>query len=172
MFLRIRSNRMMKESEFKQLYETYAKPLWAYVYKLTGDASLAEDIIQESFIKILASGPPHLTSVQKKSYVYRTATNLVYDHWRKNKIKTAWDDIPESIADETSSSETIDFEKAFQRLSSQNRSLLWLAYAEDYTHDEIGNMLKIKTKSVKVLLFRAKNRLVEIMNELGLTGGL
>jgi RNA polymerase sigma-70 factor (ECF subfamily) len=162
----------MQESEFKQLYETYAKPLWAYVYKLTGDAPLAEDIIQESFIKIFASAPPHLTDVHKKSYVYRTATNLVYDYWRKNKMKTAWDDVPESIADESNASDSINVEKAFQRLSQQNRSLLWLAYAEDYTHDEIGNILKIKTKSVKVLLFRAKNRLVEIMNELGLTGGL
>lgn len=87
-------------------------------------------------------------------------------------MKTTWDDVPESAADEKPSDLNIDFEKAFQRLLPQQRSLLWLAYAENYTHEEIGNMLKIKAKSVKVLLFRAKNRFIEIMSEMGLTGEL
>lgn len=163
---------MMQETEFKELYERYAKPLWAYVFRFTGNAPLADDIIQESFIKMLSSQYTHLTDAQKRSYVYRTATNLVYDHWRKNKMKTTWDDAPKSAADEKPSDLNIDFERAFQRLLPQQRSLLWLAYAENYTHEEIGSMLKIKAKSVKVLLFRAKNRFIEIMSEMGLTGEL
>jgi len=161
----------MNEREFKLFYEAHATSLWAYVRRITNDAALSDDVVQESFLRFLNHSGTELSELQKKSYVFRTATNLVYDHWRRNKKIVSWNETDEMTGVHSPDSSTkMDFDKAFQELSEQNRSLLWLAYAQDYTHEEIGAILKIKTGSVKVLLFRAKNRLMEVFKQLNITG--
>lgn len=160
---------MMLASDFKSLYENHAKALWAYVFRLTGDKWLAEDIVQEVFVRFLNCDPAHLSPLQKKSYVYRTATNLVYDHFRKHKTTIRLEDVREA-ADEDKVGATMDFENAFRRLTPQQRALLWMAYAENSRHDEIAAVLNLKTKSIRVMLFRAKQRLVEIMKAMHWTG--
>ncbi|KAB2880246.1 RNA polymerase sigma factor [bacterium] len=163
----------MEETEFKLFYETHAKPLWSYVYRLTKDEALTDDIIQESFIRFLNRELSFLTESQKKSYVYQTATNIFKDHWRKNKRMISWEDTGDTLESETvNTADKVDFERAFDQLPPQYQSLLWLAYAEDYRHEEIADILKIKTHSVKVLLFRAKKRMSDIMKEFGITGGI
>ncbi|MBL7960761.1 hypothetical protein JNL27_11040, partial [bacterium] len=57
----------MEETEFKLFYETHAKPLWAYVYRLTRDDVLSDDIVQESFIRFLNRELASLSESQKKS---------------------------------------------------------------------------------------------------------
>lgn len=162
----------MEETAFKLFYETHATSLWAYVYRLTKDAALSDDIVQESFVRFLGRELASLTESQKKSYVYQTATNIFKDHLRKQKKNISWDDVNETAASVESPTSTLDFEKAFDRLSAQHRSLLWMAYAEHYSHEEIAAILNLKTQSVKVLLFRAKKRMSEILKELGITGAV
>ena len=53
-------------------------------------------------------------------------------------------------------------------MSPQQRSLLWLAYVEGYRHDEIASMLKLREKSVRVLLYRARRKLSEICRSMGI----
>ncbi len=160
----------MDDPEFKLFYETHAKRLWAYVYRLTKDSALSDDIVQESFIRFLNRDLGFLTESQKKSYVYQTATNMFKDHLRKNKKTISWVDVDDRSAPSVVPTENMDFEKAFDQLPTQHRSLLWMAYAEHYSHEEIAEILKIKTHSVKVLLFRAKKRMSGILKELGITG--
>lgn len=163
----------MEETEFKLFYETHAKSLWAYAYRLTKDSALSDDIIQESFIRLLNLNLGFLSESQKKSYVYQTATNIFKDHLRKNKRMISWEDAGDTLESETvNTAEKMDFERAFDQLSAKHQSLLWLAYVEDYSHEDIANILKIKTHSVKVLLFRAKKRMNNILKELGITGGI
>lgn len=161
----------MDESEFKVFYETHAKPLWSYVYRLTKDEALADDIVQESFVRYLNRELFFLTESQKKSYIYQTATNIVKDHWRKSKRMVSWEDTDDVLESNGANTDNkVDFEQAFNQLSPRYQSLLWLAYAEDYRHEEIADILKIKTHSVKVLLFRAKKRMSDILKELGIKG--
>lgn len=156
----------MNETEFKQLYETHAKSLWAYIRRFCNDEDLTNDVVQESFVRMLSREIPSLTDPQKKAYLYQTATRLVLDHWRANKKMTEL-----TIDDRTEQSfewktmQKIDLENAFSQLPSNQRSLLWLAYAENYSHNEIADILHIQTKSVRVLLFRAKNKLLKFLSE-------
>lgn len=162
----------MDDQTFKVFYETHAKPLWAYVYRLTKDKDLSDEIVQESFVRILSRDLSSLTDVQRKAYVYQTATNIFKDHLRKNKSLISWENGTDSaLAQLPNTADKMDFEMAFDRLSTQHRSLLWMAYAENYSHEEIAAILKIKTTSVKVLLFRAKIKMIEILKELGITEG-
>ncbi len=64
--------------------------------------------------------------------------------------------------------ERSDVERAFRTLNARESMLLWLAYAEGMDHNEIAKVLDLKTASVKVLLHRARGRLAESMERLGL----
>jgi RNA polymerase sigma-70 factor (ECF subfamily) len=161
----------MDDQEFKHFYEVHAKPLWAYVYRLTKDESLSDDIVQESFIRFLNRELASLTESQKKSYVYQTATNIFKDYLRKNKRMISWEETGDTVeSNVVNSTDKMDFETAFDQLPTQHKSLLWMAYADEYSHEEIADILKIKTGSVKVLLFRAKKQMSKILKELGITG--
>jgi RNA polymerase sigma factor (sigma-70 family) len=97
----------------------------------------------------------------------------MHDHWRKEKRKhsrfeneSAWEP-SNNFGNEINL--RIDVSEALNHLSRQHCSLLWLAYVEGYEHREIAQILKLKERSVKVLLFRAKHKLIEECQRMGIT---
>ena len=56
-----------------------------------------------------------------------------------------------------------DLGRAMENLSSREQALLWLAYAQGASHDEIAESLGLKTSSIKQLLFRARRRLAQLL---------
>ena len=67
----------------------------------------------------------------------------------------------EAAADRTEA--RLDLRLAFSRLKRRERELLWLAYAQGSSHEEIGAALGLKTGSIKPLLFRAKHKLAAVL---------
>jgi RNA polymerase sigma-70 factor (ECF subfamily) len=61
-----------------------------------------------------------------------------------------------------------DMSRAFSELKPQERALLWLAHVEESDHAEIGEALGVKAASVRVLLFRARKRLAELLTRRGI----
>jgi RNA polymerase sigma-70 factor (ECF subfamily) len=161
----------MDESTFQSFYDSTKQPLWRYIASLTKDDALADDVFQESYIRFLQSTVEFKGEPQMKSYLYRTATNCMRDHWRKLKRERQWFEAGHDVPAETSHPVEVrhDVEKALDGLSLQQRSLLWLAYAEEYEHKEIAGILKLREKSVKVLLFRAKRKLAHVFKRMGIT---
>ena len=159
------------ESAFQTLYESTRKALWAYVVKVVGDQATADDILQESYVRLLQADVGKLHEAQRRAYLYRIATNLINDHWRRVHRDRRWtsetvDQLSTKTADGFET--THDVGHAFRQLTPQQRSLLWLAYVEEYAHREIAEILKLREGSVKVLLFRAKQKLVEILKRIGI----
>ena len=161
----------MDESTFQSFYERTKKTLWLYVANMVKDHALADDIFQEAYIKFLQSAVEHSDQVKMKSYLYRIATNLMHDHWRRTKRERKWQEHEEgqTTGNKNAADLRHDVSEAFGHLSPQQRSLLWLAYAEGYEHKEIATMLKLREKSIKVLLFRAKQKLTAIFKQMGIT---
>src|SRR5579872_2658801 len=101
----------MDSERFAAFYERSARPLWAYLARVSGDPALADDLLQESFIRFLAADAPRTDvdgEVAARRYLFRIATNLLRDHWRRPKAQ-AIEDVPEehfSAPDETSQSDT------------------------------------------------------------------
>lgn len=161
----------MDEIRFKIFYEQTSKSLLSYIQRVTREKALADDIFQESYIRLLQSDLKEPTDAKLKSYLFTTATNIIRDHWRRTKKHARWES--EDIEDVSRSHqedqillhETLD--AALDGVSPQQRSLLWLAYVEEYTHREIAAMLNLQEKSVRVLLFRARQRLAGILNTIG-----
>jgi RNA polymerase sigma-70 factor (ECF subfamily) len=161
------------DATFEEFYARTARPLWSYIHRVAGDRALADDLLQESFYR-LWQAPRLLPSddAQMKSYLYKIATNLINDHWRKINREKRWQlrasVHTEEVASPNDAALRSDVERVFQLLKLQERALLWLAYVECYEHREIASVLNLKEKSVRVLLFRARHKLAELLKEKGL----
>lgn len=158
--------RTMTEATFEAIYEKTARPLQSYVARVSGNAALADDIVQETFLRYLRS-PIAADDAGIKSYLYKIATNLTNDHFRRMQRENRWRlfstiEPASEIVYDTFSEET-DMTRVFKSLKPQERALLWLAYVEGYEHREIAAVLNLSAASVKVLLFRARRKLAGLL---------
>src|SRR5262249_25694866 len=159
--------RPMDEARFEAFYRKTARPVWSYIYRMTGDASTADDLLQKTFFRFLRSNPAIVDEDHLRHYVFKTATNLVFDHYRETKRHREYApevDVTITVHDDLRH----DMRRAFAELKPQDRALLWLAHVEGSSHEEVADALGLKTKSVKVMLFRARKRLAAILEKRGL----
>jgi RNA polymerase sigma-70 factor, ECF subfamily len=156
----------MDQTAFGDFYRRTSRSLWSYVYRVTGNAADADDIVQEAFCRLLRGGP-HADEEQWRRYLFRIASNLVVDRWRRQQRH---DDsvphhLPRPLASDTPRQEEVA--RTFARLTPRERALLWLAYVEGQSHKEIAVSLGLARRSVKVLLFRAR-RLRDLLESVGM----
>jgi RNA polymerase sigma-70 factor (ECF subfamily) len=153
----------MDEDAFRAFYELTARPLWAYLARTTGDSRLADDLLQESYYRLLRTRTPLTSDDHRRHYLFRIATNLIRDHWRRPEVERYGDVSTDGAhADGRAADRAatrIDLARAMKRLKPRERSLLWLAYAQGWSHEEIAASLGLKTASLKCLLHRARRRL-------------
>lgn len=155
----------MDEAIFEEIYEQTARPLWAYVSRISGNPTAADDILQETYLRFLNSPPKQNDLREAKPYLYKIATNLVYDRFRKMKREGSRENLLPGKSEMMIENfgEELEMTQVFSRLKQQERALLWLAYVEGYEHREIAQILKLNAMSVRVLLFRARRRLAQFL---------
>src|SRR5438067_13864110 len=78
-------NEPMDEARFEAFYRKTAGRIWSYIYRMTGDAATADDLMQKTFFRFLRSNPAIANDDHLRHYVFKTATNLVFDHFRETK---------------------------------------------------------------------------------------
>jgi RNA polymerase sigma-70 factor (ECF subfamily) len=161
---------MMPEAQFEAFYRRTASGVWAYLYRLAGDAATADDLLQKTFYRFLRSGFMSASEEHLRAYVYKTASNLAIDHFRETKREREHNvEVPAATASRPERHELRqDMMRVFAELKPQERALLWLAHVEESNHQEIGEALGVKAQSVKVLLHRARKRLAGILTSKGL----
>jgi RNA polymerase sigma-70 factor (ECF subfamily) len=161
----------MDEDTFRAFYERTARPLWGYLTRMTGSPQLADDLLQESYYRFLRVRINWESETHRRAYLYRIATNLVNDGRRRSKLAemigfSERDDqrLASKDADVSElAAKRTDLGRAMARLRPRDRALLWLAYAQGHQHAEIAQALGLKTASIKLLLFRARKRLAEVL---------
>jgi RNA polymerase sigma-70 factor (ECF subfamily) len=159
----------MDEAAFRHLYQRTARPLRAYLMRSCGDLALADDLLQEAYLRMLRSGFEGEDDDHRKNYLFRIATNLLRDHFRRSKPET--DQVPER--DESPGHDEAvhlrsDVGRAMAELSARDRQMLWLAYVEGASHQEVAKALGLRTASVRSMLFRARQRLAGRLQARGL----
>jgi RNA polymerase sigma-70 factor, ECF subfamily len=146
----------MEEQEFRALYDATARPILAYLLGVTGRKDVAEDVLQETYCRFLVRQPQSMDENETRRYLFRIATNLLRDRWRKG------DDEPwQEVAEEGFSVDVdtqMDVRAAMRALKPRERELLWLAYVEGMNHTEIAAATGLNALSVRMLLFRARRR--------------
>lgn len=168
-----RPERPMDEAKFEAFYRKTAGGIWSYIYRMTGDAAMADDLLQKAFFRFLRSNPSITDDDHLRRYVYKTATNLVFDHFRETKRdrSRAYDWMPSEARPDRGDLRH-DMSRVFAELKPQERALLWLAHVEGNSHEEIAAAIGVKSKSIKVMLFRARKRLGEMLTKKGLAPGV
>jgi RNA polymerase sigma-70 factor (ECF subfamily) len=163
-----------KES-FKGFYKKHSRSLWFYIFKICGDESMADDIFQEAFYRYLKAAPVDLNEFQQKAFLYKIAYRLFID--QKRRLKVEQEKFFENAVDEefeTGKEREIfmamDMEKSFLLMKPKERSLLWLAYVEGYSHTEIAGITGDREMSIKVQLFRLRKKFAAILRENGYNG--
>ena len=117
----------LDDASFGAFYQRTSRPLWGYVYRVTGQAADADDIVQEAYCRLLRVELPD-DELQRRKYLYRVAGNLLVDRWRRRGNEA--------------SAEALE---------------------------ELAAALGVGRRSVKVMLFRAKRRLRDLLVASGIT---
>jgi RNA polymerase sigma-70 factor (ECF subfamily) len=166
----------MDEDAFRAFYERTARPLWAYLARITGDRQAADDLLQETYFRFLRARIAHGDDAHRRSYLFRVATNLAHDRYRRRATAPVvehaeLDTRPARTGTAAAADHRLDLSRAFRRLKRRERELLWLAYAEGSSHEEIGAVLGLRTGSIKMLLSRARKHLASLLGRDTSRGG-
>ncbi|MPY87066.1 MAG: sigma-70 family RNA polymerase sigma factor [Luteitalea sp.] len=163
---------VMDEESFRAFYEETARPLWAYLSRVLGDNAMADDLVQEAYYRFLRAAPDCETEAHRRHYLFRVASNLARDHWRRPRpLQIALDEAGEGAVVDGSqdlaadTARRKDLGRAWAHLSRRDRELLWLAYAHGSAHREIAAALGLRTASIKLMLFRARKRLARLLRQ-------
>jgi RNA polymerase sigma-70 factor, ECF subfamily len=153
----------MGRSAFYALYEQTSMPLLRFLVRMTRRPDLAEDLLQEAYCRLLTTRLPVMDDRQMRNYLFRIASNLVRDRWRGSK-----DDLPPENAVEISApashlERNLVVRQAFDRLKPRERQLLWLAYVEGSSHQEIAESTGLRSGSIRLLLFRARRKMANLI---------
>lgn len=163
-------NNICNEKVFEDIFKTYAKDLKRYIFFKTQDIDLAEDILQDTFIK-LWDNCDNVSYVKVKSYLYTVATNLFLNHKKHEKVVRKYQSLPfESVSNETP--EFIIIEQEFLRkieitiasLPEKQREVFLLNRFEKKKYKEIALLLQVSIKTVEK---RMHNALLVMKKEIG-----
>ena len=157
----------MDEDVFRALYDRTARALWAYLARITGSADLADDLLQETYYRFLRSRGTYESEAHRRNSLFRIATNLARD-CRRRGLRAQVVAIPEeglaAAGDVAADAERrSDLRKAMARLRPREREMLWLAYAQGSSHRDIAGTVGVKVASVRLLLFRARRKLADLL---------
>lgn len=162
----------MDEESFRGFYDRNARGVWAYLARLTGDRHMADDLLQEAFYRFLRAAAIHENEQHRRNSLFRIATNLARDARRKHMVRPIID-LPREQMEKFARTENeaadsaTDCRGALSRLKTRERAMLWLAYAEGASHEEIASVLGLKASSMKGLLFRARRKFAGLLEPQG-----
>lgn len=168
---------VMGEEEFRSFYERTARPLWAYLSRITGDRQKADDLLQETYYRFYRAAATYESEAHRRNSLFHIGTNLARDLARRGR---RYEEVPiEENADERSvpvaanaspehhAAVRTDVARALKQLDPQQREILWLAYAQGASHEEIAQIVGVRPISVRTLLFRARKKLAAALEGSG-----
>ncbi|MDG2166712.1 MAG: RNA polymerase sigma factor [Opitutales bacterium] len=156
-------------SELSYLYSWYHLRLLGFFYKLSGDRDLSEDLVQETFWRILRYRKSYKSENSFKGWMFQVGRNLFYDQMNKNKpgrvvsmadvqFESASSGIlPDESAEKNERS--VLLKQAMDKLPEDKKEILILSRYEHLSYAEIGDILGCSEGAVKVRVFRAMEQL-------------
>ena len=152
----------------EEMYETYKKPIYNYLYRCTYNSHIAEELTQETFLKAFKSLLWFRGDASIKTWLFRIARNtyLHYKERKGTKLEEQFDPTEKvygtSRDDYAASHEKMMIDVVLQQLSEKERTLILLRDLHGFTYKEIGDMLREKDGQVKVGLHRARRKFQEL----------
>ncbi len=160
---------VMEESAFRDIHARTAKPIWAYLARSSGNSAVADDLLQETYFRMIRAGFQPESEDHARNFLFRVASNLLRDHFRSSKRSLLPLEIDPSIeGGQQRSALSHDVQRILRGMKPRERELLWLGHVERFSHKEIAQIMNLKPGSIRLLLFRARKKLAEKLREAGL----
>jgi len=150
---------------FSELVRRHQHAAWRIAYRFLGDPAEAEDIVQESFLRILAAAPRYKPSAAFSTYLYRVVARLCIDNSRKKRpiftgtLPETVDSSPDPAMAIVQKDQNELIRKALDTLPSRQRMVIILKYYERLSYCEIALAVGTTVKAVERLLGRARKTL-------------
>lgn len=169
-----------EEEAYRELIRRYERPVFSLIFRMVRNRELAEDLAQETFIKVLNAIQTYRPEFKFSSWVFKIANNAAIDHIRKRELDTLslegspHADTPELIEatalqvsergesqlDEVANKELGGvIERAIEDLRPEYRACILLRHVEGRTYEEIAELLNLPLGTVKTYIHRARNEL-------------
>ena len=174
-----------REAAFRELVRRYERPVFSLIFRMVRDRETAEDLAQETFIKILNHIDRYRPEFKFSSWLFKIANNLTIDHLRKRQLKTiSMDGSPHAATAAEVEASTFDveargesaleeieskelggaIEKAIAKLRPEYRACILLRHVEDRSYEEIAATLDLPLGTVKTYIHRARHELREALS--------
>jgi len=166
-----------QQADFEALYERHSREVWALVYARWLNADLAQDLMQEAFLRLWKQWQVAEEILNPRAWLLRVARNLAEDH-AKSSFRRNGTHPPATMngvkANDMPPLEKMEREETFGQLremltelAQADREILTLRYALDYNANEIADILHINATAVHMRLSRARQRLAERLTAQG-----
>ena len=169
-----------REAAYRELIRRYQRPVFSLVYRMVRDRELAEDLAQETFIKVLNAIDSYRPEYKFSSWIFKIANNAAIDHLRRRSLKTlSLDGSPHASSPDAIEATTLQIgdgaenqldavaarelgeqiEAAIGQLRPEYRSCIILRHVDGRPYEEIAEMLDLPLGTVKTYIHRARNEL-------------
>ena len=138
----------MNKSLIYSWYEQYKNGIFRYALSITKDPYLAEDVLHDTFVKLL-SGGIRCTSGKEQAWLYRIARNLCYDRLRKLKREQLYEETPAQV------DRQFEYIDLISSLSAAEQEIVTLKIVGGLSHKEIGSVLGISAGAAQKRYERA-----------------
>jgi RNA polymerase sigma-70 factor (ECF subfamily) len=176
-----------REAAFRELVRRYERPVFSLVFRMVRDSATAEDLAQDTFIKVLNHIDKYRPEFKFSSWLFKIANNVAIDHLRRRQLDTiSMDGSPnaatasdieatsfdiadraESALDQMEAKELGSaIERAIGALRPEYRSCIMLRHVEGRSYEEIAATLDLPLGTVKTYIHRARHQLREALEHL------
>jgi RNA polymerase sigma-70 factor (ECF subfamily) len=163
----------MKSDQFEQLYAEHAGPLLGFLIYRTGDRATAEEVLADTFERVLRSRSRFNPSRGKvKTWIYSIALNRLRDLHRRREaeeraLRRSEAGAAESVADIDRFEERSTVAEALGQLDEMEREAVSLRYGADLTVAEVAETLGVKVSTAEGRIYRGLRNLKELLEPVG-----
>ena len=146
---------------WEELYETHYKELMSFGIRMSGSKELAEDMVQETFVKALMNSETmeDLSPSKRRAWLFRTFKNLFFDRYRRAILENEYaQNHPPEYAEDPGLQE-IENAMVLQSIHPQDRALFQLRYFDGYSAEEISQLMNLPPGTVRSRLSRCRKLL-------------
>jgi len=168
--------KMGEVAAFEILFARYQQPLFNFILRMLGDFHKAEDIFQETFLRVFRHAQKYDESYRFSPWLYQIARNLCLEEIRRQRnvetisVDEKDDCQPIELWDKNTPDEQLEMaetgqivQSAILRLSEQQREVFLLRENHGLSYDEISQITDLSVSAVKSCLHRARMALKEIL---------
>jgi RNA polymerase sigma-70 factor (ECF subfamily) len=173
-----------REAAYRELIRRYERPVFSLIFRMVRDRALAEDLAQDTFVKVLNALATYRPEYKFSSWIFKIANNVAIDQLRRRELDTlSLDGAPHARTQdqiEATALQAVDrtetplaelqsrelgrlIEGAIAKLRPEYRACILLRHVEGRTYEEIAEALDLPLGTVKTYIHRARHELREYL---------